>query len=256
MNDVVQQAVSPGFRFSLRALLLVITIVAVFIGLIAPAVTAAREAARRMAGMNNAKQIGLATHNYCDAHGVLFKPVNRNTLGVETGSWRTTLVPYLEAIDFYNRYDQNAAWNSPKNAALCSFPHQTYIRPGASNLVPFPTNYVVVTGATTAFPSDRALTLDDITDGTIATILTVEIDRSNILWYEPRDLAFDAMSFQVCDRDRSRPSIGNQKSLGAIVGMADASVQWLSADISPQALQALLTIAGGEELPDECRVTP
>ncbi|WP_391564928.1 type II secretion system protein [Allorhodopirellula solitaria] len=78
-------------------LLVVITVIGVLIGLLLPAVQKAREAADRVTDANNLRQIGIATHAFCDTHRGYF-PKSTHDTHFE-GAWIHTLSPYFEDVD-------------------------------------------------------------------------------------------------------------------------------------------------------------
>lgn len=113
--------------FTLIELLVVIAIIAVLIALLLPAVQQAREAARRSSCKNNAKQLGLALHNYHDTFnqfppGAMWynnggpsagannqdQPTgNGDTLMTElrySANWVVMTLPYIDQSPLYNQY--------------------------------------------------------------------------------------------------------------------------------------------------------
>ncbi len=128
--------------FTLIELLVVISIIAVLIALLLPAVQSAREAARRSQCINNMKQIGVALHNYHSALNV-FPPgyvstVNKartdacnqdveNTPGqsVDNGTgwaWGSFLLPHLEQSTVYAsiNFNLSVAYHENDTASLTS----------------------------------------------------------------------------------------------------------------------------------------
>ena len=141
------QVASPKIRisqdhrigFTLVELLVVIAIIGVMVGLLLPAVQAAREAARRMSCSNNLKQVGLAMHNYHDSFNRLPKPgyhnrdiiVNASSTSSSQG-WTVGLLPYIEQTAFQDQFDFDWVGGprgfraSPNNLLLGSQEISTY----------------------------------------------------------------------------------------------------------------------------------
>ena len=114
--------VSAGF--TLVELLVVIAIIGVMVGLLLPAVQAAREAARRMQCTNNLKQWTLALHYHVDSHRYFSIGANPDIRKVENGrtyrriSWPVELWPYVEQSALYERYDFNLGFYEAPNMEL------------------------------------------------------------------------------------------------------------------------------------------
>lgn len=118
--------------FTLVELLVVIAIIGVMVGLLLPAVQAAREAARRMQCGNNLKQIGLGVHNYESSYKQL--PLNEGRggniytqtppLGTYAVSWMVGLLPFIEQPALYEMYDfRYQPGNDVRNGANINAPN-------------------------------------------------------------------------------------------------------------------------------------
>jgi len=110
--------------FTLVELLVVIAIIGVLVGLLLPAVQAARESARRMQCGNNLKQIGLSIHNYESAYKCL--PAGRTSRGL---SAHAALAPFLEQNNAAEQINFAAHWNAAENAVARTFKVATFLCP-------------------------------------------------------------------------------------------------------------------------------
>jgi len=112
-----------GRGFTLVELLVVIAIIGILIGLLLPAVQAARESGRRAYCLNNLKQMALASQQYAVVNqkfppGFVFKEVDGS---LEGPFWTAYLLPFMEQDALFSTLDFSQGWSTGHpNADACS----------------------------------------------------------------------------------------------------------------------------------------
>ena len=222
--------------FTLVELLVVIAIIGILIGLLLPAINAAREAGRRVSCANNLKQIGLALLHYHDDRQC-FPPGYAATAPYSDGAtdtspgwgWAAYCLPYMEEKSTY----QAINWNLPVEAAANGRAAQTVIKTllcpsdraplsafdvpdafGKSLAKAAPCSYAACCGgdesdtaeATGAgiFYRNSKTRMAEITDGTSHTILIGEK-----AWANANGIWAGAIANAVCRRGPDNPCPGS-----------------------------------------------
>lgn len=212
--------------FTLIELLVVIAIIAILIGLLLPAVQKVRAAAARAQCSNNMKQLGLAFHNYADAHGGQFPNAYLFDTSIPNAhAWGVYLLPYIEQDSLFRQYNLNQIFLAGNNANVVKTPLKTFTCPatpepnkvytcdaalaGSVGLPAFQaasTDYHIITGIMGSLwtlaggvsgSGGRGGALDvnketpilAITDGTSNTLLLTEISGKNDQWIKGKKVA-------------------------------------------------------------------
>ncbi len=126
---------------------MVIAIIGVLVGLLLPAVQAAREAARRMQCSNNLKQLGLALHNYLDTQkslpsgfttnypaGAFNTAAMMSVTQLSHWSWGAFILPQIEQSSLYsqispNNLEMHQVLATPAGLAALTTPIPTFVCP-------------------------------------------------------------------------------------------------------------------------------
>jgi len=190
----------------------------------------------------------LATLNHERITGSLPLPVSSSENGTPR-SWRVEILPSLEHQALRNDYLDDQPWNSAANlkvakARLPFFCCPSILRSYRKAEI-LKTSYVLITGPGTAFPGDVPFSSGDIPDGASNTIIMIEINDSDIVWTEPRDLTIDeaiALFNQPKEIRKKHPA---NHTGGRNVAYADGHIVSLPEDTPPETLRALFTIDDG-----------
>ena len=138
------------------------------------------------------KMLGSAIQAYHHHHGTLPPAFVTDAEGKPMHSWRVLILPFLEESELHESYDFSEPWDSPNNRLLIERMPPVFSSPFSSGQ-PGRTSFVAVVGPSTVWPGAQAVTLDDIRDGSWATIFLIEIADSDIAWTEPRDVPLDGL---------------------------------------------------------------
>ena len=135
------QLLEASRGFTLVELLVTIGIIGVLVGLLLPAVQAAREAARKASCQNNLRQIGIALHNYHDVHKVLptgciewrawNAPPSRRQF-----AWSAMLLPFLEEQNLHQQINWSKAYDAPENSGVSKTDLPVYLCPSEPDFIP------------------------------------------------------------------------------------------------------------------------
>lgn len=121
----IKQKLQKRKGFTLIELLVVITIIGILVSLTLPAIQSARASARKLACLNNMRNVGLAIVNFSSgANSQLPLLVDPNIetaagnlqAGNDNLSWCTTILPFMDAVGFRQRWDSEAS--AASNATL------------------------------------------------------------------------------------------------------------------------------------------
>ena len=191
---------------------------------------------------NDLKLIGLAMHNYNDAHRHLPPAALANSNGKPLLSWRVAILPFIEQGNLYQQFHLDEPWDSERNKKLIAQMPHLYEGSDPKLNAAGKTSYVVPVATETMFPPDgKKLTLGDVTDGLSNTIMALQASAAaSVVWSKPDDLQVDLKN------PLNGLKQANRNSFFALMG--DGSVRQFRYKINPVQMRRLLDRADGEVL--------
>jgi hypothetical protein len=220
--------------------------IGVLAALLVPAVQAARGAAQRTQAMNELKMMGLAAHNFHDIynHFPPHTPDGSDASEVTSPtSFHTALLHFLGQPGLYGSIDKSVPWDEEANKRPYSTVVQAFLSPQYAERTTS-NGYAVAHFVSNSqlIRDGRGINFREITDGTSFTILDGQINTAFPAWGDPANARDPANGFA----GGTNAFGGNQR--GAIIGLADGSVRFVSEDTSPEVAAKLASPTGGETI--------
>ena len=221
-------------------------VIGALVGLLLPAVQAAREAARRNQSMNNMKQLILGLLNYESTYRDFPAQAICDPNGKPLLSWRVAILPYVEEQALYNEFHLDEPWDSPHNIKLLPRMPEMMLDPSTRNLeaADGKTHYLGVAGQGALFSGQpKGTSIRKITDGMSKTIAIVQVnDDHAVAWTKPEDY-----NTQVHQADPVG-GIGSLHPNVFLAAFADGHVEGVLSEAPAEAINAAFTISGGEAI--------
>jgi prepilin-type N-terminal cleavage/methylation domain-containing protein len=249
--------------FTLVELLITIGIVGILVAIAVPALSAARESARRTQCHANLRQIGLALQMHHEqkqrfpAGGIEWRPPGNKTK--RQLAWSVFLLPYLEQQAVFDQLDLSQPFDSPTNAAAAATILTQFVCPSSlrgANLVDGrgPSDYGGIYGERISSPNnppkglmiyDRCFSSTDVHDGLSRTLIVAEDTFwTEGQWINGRNVFDQAYAINMAPLIEN--DIRSHHSGGASVLFADAVVRFLDQSLDKRILAGLCTRSGGE----------
>jgi len=169
------------------------------------------KSARRQQRINKFKQIALGMLNHESARRSYPPAAIVDERGKPLLSWRVAILPYLEEQALYDQFRLDEPWDSDHNRQLIAQKPDIYADPdptvrrriGGEGR----TTFVVPTGELTVFSGKEGTTIKQITDGTSATVLGLEVvPERAVIWSKPDEWEVDfEQPFNGVRRNDGRP---------------------------------------------------
>ncbi len=213
--------------------------VVVLVAFLLPAVRQPRGASRRSQCKNNLKQIGLALHNYHEAHGQFPPAYTVDENGKPLHSWRTLILPYIDQAPLYNTINLSKPWNDPANAKACVTAIPVYQCP-SPKFSAAQTSYLAIVTSNSAMRPVEGRKMSEITDGLSNTMFVIEVPANRAVhWMSPQD-ADESLVLNFGPETKLDHSGGVHALLG------DGSVRFLSVNLPAETRRALMSATGNE----------